>query len=191
MALPDKCESYTYEDYLHWPEEERWEIIAGVPYDMSPAPSRFHQYILFDISGQIRDFLKDKPCQAYQAPFDVRIPNEDGIYDNVVQPDISVICDKHKLDDAGCIGAPDLVIEILSPATASRDVKEKFNLYERAGVKEYWIVDPHDKVVFVFALEDNRQYGKPRIFSSDDTIDSAVIVGMVIDLGPVFTEKEM
>ncbi|MBN2443226.1 MAG: Uma2 family endonuclease [Spirochaetales bacterium] len=191
MAIPKETETYTYKDYIHWSEDERWEIISGVPYNMSPAPSRIHQYILFDLSRQIGTFLQDKPCQAYSAPFDVRIPNGKGELDTVVQPDLSIICDKKKLDDQGCVGAPDLIIEILSPATASKDVKEKFNLYEKSGVKEYWIVDPHDKVVFVFNLGENGQYGKPRIFSSSDTIDSHIIRTLVIELESVFTEKEI
>ncbi|MBN2439737.1 MAG: Uma2 family endonuclease, partial [Spirochaetales bacterium] len=126
MAIPKETETYTYDDYIHWPHDERWEIISGIPYNMSLAPLRIHQHIVFELSGQIRTFLKDKPCLAYPSPFDVRIPNDQGIYDNVVQPDLSIICDRNKLDDQGCVGAPDLVIEILSPATASKDLKVKF-----------------------------------------------------------------
>ena len=102
---------------------------------MSPAPSRIHQYVLFDLSGQIRAFLQDKPCQAYAAPFDVRIPDDKGVCNNVVQPDLSIICDRKKLDDQGCAGAPDLIIEILSPATASRDLKEKFSNYSAISME--------------------------------------------------------
>jgi Uma2 family endonuclease len=181
----------TYEDYIHWPRDERWEIISGIPYNISPAPSRIHQYILFDLSRQIGTFLQDKPCQAYPAPFDVRIPDHKGVFTNVVQPDLSIICDRKKLDDQGCAGAPELVIEILSPATASKDLKEKFSLYENAGVKEYWIADPYDKVIFVFNLGENKQYGKPRIFAPPDKIESLIIKGLIIETEPLFTEKNM
>lgn len=155
---------------------------------MSAAPVRLHQQVSFKISGQLHAYLKDKPCQAYTVPFDVRLPGSDGIIDTVVQPDISIICDKSKLDEKGCLGAPDIIFEILSPQTASRDLKEKFTLYREQGVKEYWVVEPLDKVVFVFKHEEDGSYGKPRIFSPPDKVKSGVLAGMVIDLEDVFIE---
>ena len=133
MAIPIKKTDgkYNYADYLLWPDDERWELIEGIPYSMSPAPSRIHQEILMEISGQIRDYLKEKPCKVYPAPLDVRFAETDEADDaitTVVQPDILVVCDE----------------EILSPATSSKDMKEKFFLYEKYGVKEYWMVEPLD-----------------------------------------------
>lgn len=142
MAIPERKhdEHYTYRDLLSWPEDQRWELIDGVAYDMTPAPIRRHQEILGDLHLQIGNFLIGKPCRVYMAPFDVLIPKHDEgeeEIDTVVQPDIAVVCDRSKLTERGCKGAPDLVIEILSPSTAEKDTLTKLKLYERAGVKEY------------------------------------------------------
>ncbi|MBN2443423.1 MAG: Uma2 family endonuclease [Spirochaetales bacterium] len=186
MALPKPEETFTYSDYLTWPQEERWELIHGIPYNMSPAPSLHHQQISFELAGQIHAYLRGKSCQAFTAPFDVRFPGKDETIDTVVQPDISIICDKTKLDERGCLGPPDIIIEILSPHTASKDLKEKFVLYELQGVKEYWVVEPLDKVVFVFTRGADSLYGKPRIFSPPDKIASGVVKNLVIELESVF-----
>jgi Uma2 family endonuclease len=143
--LPKPSNSkYTYEDYLQWDNNERWELIEGEVYDMSPAPSYEHQNIAWEIAGQIRNYLikNKKKCKGGFAPFDVTFP--EGVKDNnkiidVVQPDISVICETSKIDEKGCHGAPDFIIEILSPSTASKDTIIKKELYEKNGVKEYWI----------------------------------------------------
>lgn len=137
----------TFRDYFAWPEEERVELIMGEPVDLS-APSRAHQYTLMALSGQIYDYLKDKQCQVYPAPFAVVL---DDI--NVVEPDISVVCDKNKLDDMGCKGVPDFIIEILSPSNKKYDRLTKLKLYENFGLKEYWIVDPEDRTINVYMLE--------------------------------------
>jgi len=188
MAIPNLETTYTYDDYLTWPVTERWELIHGMPYAMSPAPSRAHQGILFALTVQVGQYLQGKPCRAYPAPFDVRFVNGDGITDTVVQPDLSIICDPAKLDAAGCIGAPDVVFEILAPSTAVKDLTVKLPLYEAHGVKEYWVVDPHDTVVMVFNLSSLAQYGRPRIFAPDAKAESLVMQGLVIDLVPVFSE---
>ena len=188
MPLPEPEQVYTYSDYLTWPDEERWELIHGIPYNMSPAPSRQHQQISFEMARQIGNFLKDTSCRAFTAPFDVCFPGKDDVIDTVVQPDISIICDTSRLDDRGCVGSPDIVVEILSPHTAPKDLKEKFVLYEEQGVKEYWVVEPNDKVVFVFNQGKDNEYMKPRIFTSPDKADSLVIIGLYIDLEPVFKE---
>lgn len=181
MAIPKSEEKYTYEDYLTWPDDERWELIHGIPYDMSPAPSRKHQDIVVEISRQISNYLKDKPCRLYTAPFDVRLES-----DTVVQPDLSVICDKNKLDDKGCNGAPDVIIEILSPSTAAKDMKIKLALYERHGVKEYWVVEPFEQMLLLFSLETGEQYGKPKTFLPPDKVESEAIKGLTVDLKEVF-----
>ncbi|MCP4218797.1 MAG: Uma2 family endonuclease [bacterium] len=184
---------FTYTDYLTWDDNQRWEIIDGCAFNMSPAPERIHQIVSREIFGQLWNQLKGNPCEIYNAPFDVRLPlhrqkEEETI--NVVQPDISIICDSRKLDKKGCIGPPDLIIEILSPSTAQKDRMDKFNLYEKAGVKEYWLVSPGEKVVEVFILT-NRRYGRPQLYSEKSTITLSVIPGHRVDLRTVLnTEAE-
>jgi len=192
MALPARKSEpkFTYGDYLTWPDEERWELIDGNAYNMSPAPSRRHQQISRELAFQIHDYLRDKPCELYHAPFDVRLPDEDESDDEVltvVQPDIVVICDKKKLDDKGCRGAPDLIIEILSPNTASKDLREKLNLYEKHGVNEYWIVHPTDNTVMVFKLS-KKKYGRPDVYAEKDKIKTPILDGLEIELELVFKE---
>jgi len=147
---------FTYADYCQWPEDQRWELIDGEAWAMAPAPTRSHQSVSGELLRQIANFLLDKPGKVYSAPFDVRLP-EPGEADDetatVVQPDIVVICDETKLDDKGCRGAPDWIIEILSPSTASRDHVKKKALYERHGVREYWLVHPTDHILTRYRLE--------------------------------------
>ncbi|MBI5207591.1 MAG: Uma2 family endonuclease [Candidatus Firestonebacteria bacterium] len=193
MPYPIKkqAQKYTYGDYLTWPDDERWELIDGEAYNMTPAPSRFHQDILRELFLQFAEYLKDKTCKVYCAPFDVRLPDKnekDEEIETVVQPDIVVICDKSKLDDKGCIGAPDLIIEIVSPYTVQKDLKEKFSLYEKKGVKQYWIVYPDDKMVMVFNLGKNKEYGKPKIYSKEDKIEVGIFRSFVIDLKMIFNK---
>lgn len=179
---------YSYADYLTWPEAERWEIIDGVAYNMTPAPSPRHQEILGELFRQFANWLSGKECKVYMAPFDVRLaePNmPDRLIDQVVQPDLAVICDPAKVDDRGCMGSPDLVVEVISPATAKKDLSIKLGLYERAGVKEYWVVNPHDKTVMIFKLKQN-QYGKPVVYSTPDQISVELFDGLTILLEPVF-----
>ena len=183
MALPKEDQRYTYEDYYSWDDGERWELIDGVAYMMSPAPLRIHQGILFEIAGQFHEFLKDKPCKAYIAPFDVRL-NADTSDDTVVQPDLVVVCDTSKLDDRGCKGAPDMVLEILSPSTSRRDKVLKFHTYLRAGVREYWIVDPDTKTVATNILK-NGEY-ITNAYTDADTVSVHVMEGCKIILADVF-----
>ena len=182
-------ELYTYGDYLQWDDGERWELIEGVPYNMSPAPNRRHQEISGELHRQFATFLLDKPCQVYAAPFDVRLPEGDEAeseISTVLQPDIAVICDSHKLDDAGCIGAPDLIVEILSPSTARKDHKEKFLRYERAGVKEYWLADPSANTVTVFKLGTDKRYGRPDVYGGEETLVVGIFPDLKIELELVF-----
>jgi len=182
-------ERYTYADYLNWPNDERWEIIGGEPYSMSPAPSRQHQQILGALFAKIYSYLEDKTCRVYPAPFDVRLFQEndkDDEIDTVVQPDIVVVCDDKKLDDKGCKGAPDLIIEIISQSTAKKDLNEKFNLYERCGVEEYWVVFPWEKAVDIYRINQNKRYEKTSTYFAEDTLNSALFPGLKIDLARVF-----
>lgn len=164
MPLSKKDKIFTYEDYQAWPDEEHWEIIDSSAYLMAP-PSRIHQEISRELLTSFSVYLKDKPCRVYSAPFSVRFPSGDEKKDEdiktVVEPDISVVCDESKLDDKGCKSSPDLIIEIVSPTSARRDKVEKFNLYERCGVKEYWLVEQEEKVVVYMDLDEfNRWYGQ-------------------------------
>ena len=156
---------HTYADYLGWPEDQRVELIEGVAYAMAPAPSRLHQRVTFELAREIADALEESGCEVNVAPFDVRLPEgdeADEAIDTLVQPDISVVCDPSKLDDKGCRGAPDWIIEVLSPGTAGHDQVRKLSLYERHGVKEYWLVHPVDRVVIMYRLEAGT-YGRPAV----------------------------
>ena len=200
MALPAPKydDIYTYADYLTWPEGERWELIEGVPYNMSPAPFRKHQGVVMELSRQIANFLNDKSCEVYSVPFDVRLlPDisqedatrvDDDDLTTVVQPDISIICDSEKLDERGCLGAPDVIIEVLSPSTAAKDQIQKLALYEKCGVKEYWIVHPTDNIVTIRLLNDEGMYGIPIIYEGKGTVAMQILEGLEIDLDLVFRE---
>ncbi|TDT58390.1 Uma2 family endonuclease [Fonticella tunisiensis] len=182
--------NYTYADYLMWPEGERWELLDGVAY-MSAAPSRRHQEIQVELLRQISNYLIDKTCKVYGSPFDVRlakIEDEDNDIRNVVQPDISIICDKSKLDDRGCKGSPDLVMEIVSPSTASIDYIKKLALYEKNEIKEYWIVHPTDEIVMVYKLNENKRYGRPEIYSKEDKVKIGIFEDLLLDLNKVFEQ---
>ena len=183
--------TYSYADYLRWSFEERVELIKGKLFRMSPAPKRSHQEIAGDIFAAIHAFLRGQTCKIYQAPFDVRFPNESSSSDSqtftVVQPDICVVCDHSKLDDAGCKGAPDLIVEILSPSTASKDLNEKYQLYEEHGVKEYWVVYPGEAVLEIYELQDAHYVSKGK-FVKEDVVTSNVIMGLKLALSEVFEE---
>ncbi len=184
---------YTYGDYRTWPDDERWELIDGVAWNMSPAPNRYHQELLTGFIVQIAAFLEGKPCEVYPAPFDVLLPGhadeaEDDIT-TVVQPDISVICDRDKLPEKGCTGAPDWTIEILSPYTSRKDMTIKYELYRRHGVREYWIADPGNRYVHVYLLADKGNYPEyPSVYLRNAVIECTVVEGLSIDLKRVFTE---
>ena len=179
---------YTYKDYCKWDKDERWELIKGIPYCMSPAPNRAHQSVVGEIFRQFANFLVEKECDVYTSPFDVRLPDKDkGDKETttVVQPDIVVVCDQKKMDDAGCKGAPDLVIEVVSASTASRDNIEKLDLYEKHKVREYWIVHPEEKLLWVYFLEDEH-YGRADVYDSANKVSVKILPGLLIDLSLVF-----
>jgi Uma2 family endonuclease len=181
---------YRYGDYKGWPEDERWELIDGVAYDMSPAPSTGHQSISMELGSGIRMFLGKNDCRVFAAPIDVLLADAPGKADddvtNVVQPDIVVICDSTKIKPHGCVGAPDWVVEILSPYTSRRDMAEKFTLYERHGVREYWVIDPGNRYVHVYVLGDTRKFGKPQILVGKATVKSTVCPGFEVKLEELF-----
>lgn len=191
MSLPQKQnKKYTYSDYLTLSEEKRYELIDGVLY-MQAAPSWQHQSISRELTMQFGEYLRNKTCQVFASPFDLRISNKDEKDEdttNVYQPDLTVVCDKSKLNGTGYFGVPELVIEILSPATARNDKLFKFNMYEKAGVKEYWIVEPDTELISVFTLQDNNRYGRPEIYTSEDNIEVSIFKDLVIDLSQVFKD---
>ena len=192
----DINKQYTYADYLNWMDEKRRELIDGFIKLMTPSPSRKHQEISFQLTRILGNYLVKKQCKGFSAPSDVRFPKDSESRDEkeiytVVQPDIYVVCDLTKLDDKGCLGAPDFIIEIVSPDQVQRDVKEKFELYQRHGVKEYWIVNPNDENVNVFVLDENGKYKFQGIFAGDDKIPVHIFNGnLKVDLTEVFIEQK-
>jgi Uma2 family endonuclease len=174
---------FTYADYAKWETDERFELIDGYPVKMS-APAATHQRILRKLSTRIDNFLNGKTCELFVAPFDVCLFGLGEKDKTVVQPDLLVICDDSKIDEKYCNGAPDLVIEILSPSNRSHDILVKFNLYLGAGVKEYWVVDPEDKTLSVHIMSDG-QYNTS-VYDSSVAVPVHVLDGCVINMSEVF-----
>ena len=181
--------TYTYTDYVTW--DGHWELINGKAYNMSPAPSTKHQNIVGELYFALRSFLGKDGCKVFVAPFDIRF-SLTGDYehaDTVVQPDISVICNKQQIDDKGGKGSPDLVIEVLSPATALKDRNQKLKLYETHGVQEYWIVDPLHATIEVHKRVDNH-FAFPIVFGSENTLTSFLFPNLSIELATIFNTLE-
>jgi hypothetical protein len=178
---------YSYADYLVWKIKERVELIKGKILEMS-APSPIHQEISGNLQGALFVFLKNSKCKLYTAPFDVRFPQkgESQVY-TVVQPDLCVVCDLEKIDSKGCVGAPDLVVEILSPGNSKKEMKSKFALYQEEGVREYWVVDPERELVFVY-VADNKKF-KPTIPIADDYVYSTIFPDFKIHTSDLFHIK--
>lgn len=188
-ALPQE-NTYTYADLLSWDDNTRYELYDGKPVSLA-SPSDVHQLILGELYLQFGTYLRGKKCRAYLSPFDVRIFEEFGDapedVDTVLQPDLLIVCDPGKVDRRGVHGAPDMVVEILSPATARYDQLVKFNLYRRAGVREYWIVDPDAKVVSVFTLENGRY--QAAAYGAETSVPVIVLEGCQINMAAVFGEE--
>ena len=189
----DPHKRYSYADYLGWTDDVRRELIDGMAYVMS-APRRIHAEISSNMFFPFTGFIRRRKgnCKVYHAPFDVRLPldgakDDDRIY-TVVQPDICVICDPAKLDDKGCLGAPDLIVEVLSPSTGKRDLNEKFNLYEAAGVKEYWVVYPDSKALNVFILQSDGKYDFGTVYEKKGKVPVHIFKGLEIDLEEMFSD---
>ena len=183
---------YTYAEYLTWMDEVRRELFDGFIKLMTPSPSRSHQRISSNLHGIFWGFLRDKQCEVYHAPSDVRLPKgkqaktDKQIY-TVLQPDVYVICDLSKMDERGCLGAPDLVIEIISPKNSQRDTRDKFAIYQEHGVREYWIVSPNDETVNVFVLDEKGKFRFNGLYAGDDKIQVHIFKGeMKVDLTEVF-----
>lgn len=187
----DLNKKYTYADYLNWSFDETVELIKGVIFKMAPAPSVKHQRVSTRLMGQLYNFLENSPCNLFHAPFDVRLPiRKNEISDDqiitVVQPDICVICDNNKLEERGCLGAPDLIIEILSPGNSKKELQNKFEVYQESGVRGYWIVQPVDKYVTIYTLNENGEFIGSRPYT--EKMNSVIFPELEIDLEKVFAE---
>lgn len=180
---------YSYADYFQWKFDERVELIKGKIFEMS-APDRLHQTLLFKLAKRIDDFTGTQSCRVFLAPFDVRFPRkttDDQDITTVLQPDICVVCDEAKLDKRGCIGAPDLIVEVLSPGNKAKELKNKYEIYEESGVKEYWLISPQDETLLIYTLVDGH-YHASRLMTCGDTVSSTVLSGFSLDLTAMFDE---
>ena len=195
ITHPDQLDlegSYTYADYLTWQFTDMVELIRGKVHRMAPAPNLEHQRVSRRLMTMIDIYLKEKSCEVFSAPFDVRLPLppnrlKNNKIDTVVQPDLCVVCDPAKLDQQGCLGAPDWVIEILSPATSRKDLTEKFDVYQFAGVREYWIIHPFEQTLLVYLLNEKGEFeGRQRPYLRGDMVPSSVFPGWEVDLGKIF-----
>ena len=182
----DLTKQYSYADYMLWQFQERVELIKGFILKMSPAPNRFHQTVSKNVSFKIYSFFEKHPCNVFVAPFDVRLPVKSKKKDStVVQPDLCVICDESKLDTQGCNGAPDLIVEIISPNNKKHDIETKYNLYQEAGVLEYWIIEPQERIVLVYTLKDGKYIGlQPKI--EGNIIESVLFPDLKISVDDAF-----
>jgi Uma2 family endonuclease len=183
---------YSYADYLTWMDDVRRELHDGFIKLMTPAPSSKHQEISFNLSRLFGNFIYKKQCKGFAAPSDVRLPNskhsttDKQVY-TVLQPDLYVVCDLSKIDTRGCLGAPDLIIEIVSPKNSKRDLKDKFDIYQEHGVREYWIVNPNDENVSVFFLDEKGKFQLVGMYAEDDKIPVNIFNGdLKVDLTEVF-----
>lgn len=184
---------YSYADYLTWQFDEVVELIKGKIFKKAAAsPKRIHQRVSAKLLTRLYNYLEGKKCQVYDAPFDVRFPKEskeDHKIHDVVQPDICVICDPEKLDDRGCIGAPDLIVEILSLGNSKTELKHKYELYESHGVKEYWVIHPENQDILIYTLI-NGNYMPSPLLTSGDVVKSVAVEGFELDLEEFFGDIE-
>ncbi len=188
LADLDINKKYSYADYFKWTFPERVELLDGKIHVMSPSPGTAHQILVKKICVSLYNFLGNKPCEVFIAPFDVRLPRksaDDKEIFTVLQPDLCIVCDPSKIDARGCLGSPDLVVEILSPGNNAKELKNKFNIYEEAGVKEYWIVSPQDHTFTVNILADGKYItSRPKV--EGDYITSTLLPGFSLDLAKLF-----
>lgn len=189
MVMQEGKKRYSYADYLTWENDVYAEVINGEIISMSPSPTPKHQDVVDELTAEFKMFLRGKKCMAYSAPMDVCLfaskdTNSDIIMD-WVQPDLLVVCDETKIGEKNILGAPDLVIEVLSPSTARNDRLTKFNSYEKSAVKEYWIVDPYNMSVEIYTL-DGFSFKQPDIFGKDDSLTVGIFPELQIDLKNIF-----
>ena len=187
---PDHSLTYTYADYMAWKFKERLELFRGKIFKMG-APNMNHQVVGGNLYNQFYNHLKGKTCRVFIAAFDVRLPvknrKKDDEITTVVQPDVCIFCDPSKLDDRGACGAPDLAIETLSPGNRKDELRMKYEVYEEAGVKEYWIADPARKAVLVYLLQPDGKFSIPEIFSGRDQLAAQCVPGLKFNINEIFT----
>lgn len=182
---------YTVKDYLSWRFEEMVELIRGKIFRMSPAPTPYHQVVTGNLHIEFGNFFRTHPCHVFIAPLDVFLPiysAKNGKANTVVQPDLFVVCDINKIDDCGCQGPPDLIIETISNHTSKKDIELKYTIYEEIGVKEYWVVYPNDRVIQVYFLDDQGKYQLHGAYNQEEVINPVLFPHLKIDLSMVFTE---
>ncbi|QAR31288.1 Uma2 family endonuclease [Ornithobacterium rhinotracheale] len=183
--------TYTYADYLMWKFQDRLELIKGKIFKMSPAPAVNHQRISMSLSLDLGNYFRNKKCELFFAPFDVRLTTKDKKNKEVitvVQPDLCVICDPEKLDERGCVGSPDLIVEILSPGNTKKEMKIKYELYEENGVTEYWVVRPYDKTLQIYVLQNGKYIGLAPL-TDEDIATSEQFPELKVDLSEVFKQS--
>lgn len=185
-SVKKATQKYSWDDYLTWPDNERWEIIGGVAYNMTPAPSVRHQNVAGNFFSQLKQKLAGKTCKPFIAPVDVALSEHD-----IVQPDVFVLCDKSKITETHIKGAPDLVVEVLSPSTAPKDLREKKNLYEKFGVAEYIIIDPLEEYVERFLLNEEGTYSRGEVFVPQEVLSMISLEGIEIDLWEIFEVEKV
>ncbi|MCF6094901.1 Uma2 family endonuclease [Microaerobacter geothermalis] len=192
MALPYQEGNFTYMDYLKLGEELRYEVIDGQIYNMTPSPTPKHQDVITQLSVDFGLYLRGKQCRVFVSPIDVCLSDEREDLNKVkewVEPDLVVVCDKNKIGDKRIIGSPDLVVEVLSPSTAKKDRMVKYNRYQRAGIKEYWIVDPVHETIEVYLLEGGA-FKQGGTYFKDDTLPVSIFKDFMIDLSNIFRGEE-
>jgi len=186
VADIDFSRSYSYEDYFRWAFEDRVELIKGKIFRINPTPSLTHQRLCGSLYIKLNEYLFNKTCEVFIAPFDVRLPavsmEDAGIF-TVVQPDICVVCNSRKLDERGCLGAPDLIVEILSPGNNRKELIDKYLIYEESGVKEYWIINPEKRALVVYQLN-----GKGRYQAANDPV-SAIFPDFNLNVNNLFSSR--
>lgn len=185
----DLDKQYSIADYLSWKFKERVELLKGYVTKMSPAPNTSHQIISAELSRQLLNFFYKKSCKVFVAPFDVYLPLSSNEGQTIVQPDLCVICDPSKIEKKGCVGTPDLIVEILSPGNSRKEVIDKFEIYQEAGVKEYWVFYPAEQVLQVYKLE-NGVFIAEKPKASGDLYRCDIFIGLEIDLEAVFEETQ-
>ncbi len=194
LSQLDPNGTYSYADYLTWQLEESVELIKGKIMAMSPAPSRKHQTVITNLGGALYQFFHKKPCKLFYAPFDVKLYDRrksllsDRDVFSVVQPDLCVICDKEKLTEQGCDGAPDWIIEILSPGNSRKEVRLKYDLYQESGVTEYWLVFPYEQIVQQFVLDEAGKYQLHALYPGNESVTPVLFPELHVDLTDVFAE---
>ncbi|GKU80258.1 Uma2 family endonuclease [Paenibacillus sp. L3-i20] len=186
MSNPDEKKIHTYQDWLTW--DGTWELINGKAYNMTPAPTSLHKFIVGELHFALRTFLQNRRCYVFVAPFDVYFSESEEYEapEHVIQPDLSVVCSKDQISKSGCHGAPTLIIEVLSPSTALKDFNEKFNLYQKYGVQEYWIVDPGNRTVHVYTMKEG-SYQVSHLYTEQESIQSVIFNDLKVPINRLFS----